>query len=208
MRIVKPSVELLWITPEAEKIIERAGRTCYKSEDKITDDSAGKFVRMLIERGHEAMIEHASASFLWITDRGVTHELVRHRLVSYAQESTRYCNYEKQNEIAVIEPPGLDEYGNDAWRRACCVAEKSYLEMIGLGLAPQIARSVLPTCLKTEIVVTANLREWRHICRLRTSSTAHPQIQEMAKLTLSILKEFVPTVFEDFSWPSVRGYCN
>jgi thymidylate synthase (FAD) len=108
MKIIKPNAQLLWVTPNAEEIIERAGRVCYKSEDKITNESSFKFIKMLLDRKHEAVLEHACASILFICDRGVTHELVRHRLASYCQESTRYCNYglaKFSNEISVIEPP-------------------------------------------------------------------------------------------------------
>lgn len=200
MKIVKPSVELLWITPNATKMIERAGRICYKSEELITDDSANKFVKKILERGHEAVIEHASASLLFICDRGVTHELVRHRLVSYCQESTRYCNYGKEkfgNEITVIEPPGLTEKQREFWRISCEASEENYICLINSGSSPQIARSVLPNCLKTEIVTTANLREWRHIIKLRTAPTAHPQIKEVMDIAKGILKKECPVLFED-----------
>ena len=204
MRIVKPSAELLWITPDAEQVIERSGRTCYKSEDAITKDSAGKFIRKIIASGHHSVIEHASASFLFICDRGVTHELVRHRLVSYSQESTRYCNYGKNrfgNEITVIEPPGLTETQRDIWTKAVLCAEERYLLLLnnlGQTCPPQIARSVLPNCLKTEIVTTCNLREWRHIFKLRTSEAAHPQIREIMDIALAKLFPLRPNAFYDF----------
>ena len=212
MKIVKPSVELLWITPNAEKMIERAGRVCYKSEDLITDDSATKFVMKIIERGHEAVIEHAVASLLFICDRGVTHELVRHRLVAYCQESTRYCNYSKDkfgNELTFIEPCfyyldkelNLPENKNHLarlqWYNAMLFAEETYKKMIEYGATPQEARSVLPNSLKTEIVATANLREWRHILKLRTSPAAHPQMREIMEMAKIILQKECPTVFEN-----------
>lgn len=165
------------MTTDPLGLIERCGRVCYKSEDKITDTSKYKFVEMLLKRGHEAVLEHASATYLLITDRGVTHELVRHRLASYCQESTRYCNY--GNEITVVEPPGLSDYDAKEWRQACGIAETCYKNLLAGGQSPQIARSVLPTCLKTEITITANFREWRHIFKLRTSAAAHPQIREL-----------------------------
>jgi len=206
MRIIKPSAELLWITPNAEQVIELAARTCYKSEDKITTESSAELIRKLIKSGHHAMIEHASASIRFICDRGVTHELVRHRLPSYAQESTRYCNYGKDkfgNEITVIYPYELIDnvLAHNAWTRACMSAEEEYLRMIELKVPPQIARSVLPNCLKTEIVCTANLREWRHIFTLRTSKAAHPQIKEIMLMALSILNKECPVVFEDIVKP-------
>ena len=217
MKIVKPSVKLLWITPEPEKQIEIAGRTCYKSEDKITTNSAFKFCKKLRESGHHAMLEHASASFRIITDRGITHEIVRHRLASYAQESTRYCNYGSgrfDGECTFIEPPLLagedheifvEEYGYPAsqkeiWIRSCEEAEEKYLLLIKAGCSPQIARSVLPNCLKTEIVMTANLREWMHFIKLRSVITAHPQIRPIAKRINGVLHTYVPSLF-DFMEP-------
>lgn len=201
MKIAKPSATLLWITPNAEQEIERAGRTCYKLENMITRDSAGKFIRMIMKRGHESVIEHATASFLFVCDRGVTHELVRHRLVAYSQESTRYCNYGKDKfdrGISVIVPPGLNDEQRRLWTFGCERAETAYLALLESGCSPQIARSVLPNSLKTEIVATCNLREWRHICRLRTSKAAHPQIKEIMDIALVKLISLCPNVFHDF----------
>jgi thymidylate synthase (FAD) len=198
MKIATPSAKLIWATPEPEKMIERAGRVCYKSEHLITDYSAAKFVQMLVEREHGAMLEHAGASILFTTDRGVTHEFVRHRIPSFAQESTRYCNYSKDkfgNEISVIEPPGLRQFERNVWLDACEFVERNYLDLIGKGVSPQIARSVLPTCLKTELVVTTNFREWRHILKLRSSPAAHPQIRQLMGFAFDILTEIAPTVF-------------
>jgi len=182
MRITEPSVELLAYTPDMLQLIERAGRTAYKSEDKITDESAEAFVRMVLERGHYSVLEHGSVTFKFVADRGLTHELVRHRLCAYSQESTRFCNYSKDkfgDEIAVIQPPGMGATASITWVEACEKAEEKYLAMIRQGCKPQIARSVLPICLKTEIVTTANVREWRHILTLRTSGKAHPQIRKL-----------------------------
>jgi thymidylate synthase (FAD) len=200
MKIVEPSVELLWITPDPEKQIEAAGRTCYKSEDKITPTSARAFTTRMRKSGHHAMIEHAVASFRIVTDRGITHEIVRHRLASYAQESTRYCNYSGDkfdNECSFIEPPGLDEVQRNEWWMACKYAEVSYLQMLEMECSPQIARSVLPNCLKAEITMMANLREWRHFIKLRSSMAAHPQIRPLALMILDVLVAYAPGVFED-----------
>jgi thymidylate synthase (FAD) len=178
------------------------GRTCYKSENKITAESAPKFIRMLYERGHHAMLEHCVASVKFVCDRGVTHELVRHRLVAYAQESTRYCDYNKEKfdgQIAVIEPPGLDIEQRRLWIDACEQAEKSYMKMRELGVAPQIARAVLPTCLKTEIWATANLREWAHICTLRCAPAAHPQMRELMCRVKKVFAEKIPEMFSKLS---------
>ena len=202
MKIVNPSVELLWITEYPELQIEKAGRTCYKSESKITKDSSRKFVAMLRKSGHHAMIEHAVASFRIITDRGITHEIVRHRLASYAQESTRYCNYSKDkfgNECSFIQPPDMTDKQTNNWRLCCELAERGYFQMLEGGCTPQIARSVLPNCLKTEIIMTANLREWRHFIKLRGSQAAHPQIRPIAYGIWIALRHFAPNVFEDLT---------
>jgi thymidylate synthase (FAD) len=204
VRIIKPSYEILdAINPEqVMKRLELAGRVCYKSEDKIKEGSAEQFVRNLIKRGHESVIEHFSFSVKFICDRGVTHEMVRHRLASYSQESTRYCNYGKDgfgNQITVIEPSYLDKESRSyrMWVRACEAAEKHYFWMLECGCTPQEARAVLPNSLKTEIIMTANLREWRHFLKLRTAKNAHPQIRELALPLLRELQELLPAIFED-----------
>lgn len=203
MRVIKPSVEILTPLDGAEilKHIERCGRVCYKSEDKITEDSAPRFVKMVLSRGHEAVIEHYSISVRFICDRGVSHEIVRHRLASYCQESTRYCNYSKAgfgNEITVIEPPFLDNnLKRGDWESACRNAEYSYFKMLESDCTPQEARSVLPNSLKTEIIMTANLREWRHFLKLRCAPAAHPQMRQVALELLRQFKERIPVVFDD-----------
>jgi len=212
MRIIKPSYEIM--TPvnreEILKTIEIAGRTCYKSEDKITEDSASKFVKNLVNRGHEAMIEHVSLTVKFICDRGVSHEIVRHRIANYAQESTRYCNYSQNKfgkEITVIEPFFFSNEKEDDigytdikyfyWKESCEWAEEYYFKLLEKGATPQEARSVLPNSLKTEIVVTMNLRELRHFFRLRTAKTAHPQMREITIPLLEELKEKLPEIFGD-----------
>jgi len=200
MKIVLPSVKLEFVTPEAEKIIEAAGRTCYKSEQV---GEPADFVKMIIRRGHESVLEHPSASFRIVCDRGVSHEIVRHRLASYSQESTRYCNYSKNrfgNEITVIEPPGLAQVvrGRSEWRASCERAEEAYFKMMEDGCHPQIARSVLPTCLKTELVMTCNFREWRHFLKLRTAAAAHPQMREVAGMIAKELAHISPACFGEF----------
>ena len=200
MNIVKQSVELLWHTPGMEYQIEVAGRTCYKSEDKINNESSGKFAEQMRKRGHHAMLEHAVASFRIITDRGISHEIVRHRLASYAQESTRYCNYSGDKfgkECTFIQPLGIYGFVLSQWLQACQESENRYFRMIELGASPQIARSVLPNSLKTEIVMTANLREWRHFIKLRSSKAAHPQIIPIAMDIRAALMREAPSVFAD-----------
>lgn len=204
MKIIKPYHEIM--TPidgvQILKHIENCGRICYKSEHKITEDSYLTFAKNIVKRGHEAVIEHCSLSVKFVCDRGVSHEIVRHRMASYCQESTRYCNYSKddfQGEITVIEPIFLEQYtdGYSMWEEACQNAERVYFKMLDWGCSPQEARAVLPNSLKTEIVMTANLREWRHFLKLRTSKAAHPQIREIAIPLLNELKERIPVIFDD-----------
>lgn len=220
MKLLKANFEIL--TPisdggiEELKHIEKIGRVCYKSEGKITEDgeSAKKFVKMLIDRGHEAMIEHSSMSVKFVVDRGVSHELVRHRIASFAQESTRYVNYSLDkfgNEINMIDlEPGMMIDGKmknmtsqeltaiyQEWISSMYDAEKHYMKMIELGATPQIARSVLPNSTKTEITITANYREWRNFFKLRVPSTAHPQMREVTIPLLKELKTRLPIIFDD-----------
>ncbi len=183
-------------------LIEAAGRTCYKSEDRITAESAEKFVKHVVDSGHESVLEHGNITVKFVCDRGVSHELVRHRLAAYSQESTRYCNYGKnrfENEITVIKPFFFNEDSEEffLWHSACIYAEKVYLEMINRGITPEKARSVLPNSLKTENVMTANIREWRHVLKLRTSEKAHPQIRELMLPLLAELSEKYPILFAD-----------
>ena len=203
MKIIEPSFEIMPVNgEEILKNIERAGRTCYKSEDKITKDSARKFVAAIIKSGHESVIEHEKITVRIICDRGVTHEIVRHRIASYSQESTRYCNYANDkfgNELTFIRPFYWkdDPAKMGVWTNAMEWIEQDYMELIRLGATPQEARAILPNSLKTEIVVTMNLREWRHFLKLRTSPAAHPQIREVAIPILKKFKELVPIVFND-----------
>lgn len=218
MKLIKQSFEILTdISPGGIKelqMIEKAGRTCYKSEDKISPDgeSAKRFVGMLIKNGHEAMIEHGpSLSVKFICSRGVSHEIVRHRLFSFAQESTRYCNYSSGkfgSECTFIVPPDQDwsdepeEYTCPAvfktyWLYSMHNAEDDYKYFIELGWKPEQARDVLPNALKTEIVVTGNYREWRHFFKLRTDAAAHPHIRLLAKSLLDDIKTKIPVVFDD-----------
>ena len=201
MRIVEPSVEIMTPLDGAAilKHIEMCGRVCYKSEDRITEDSAERFVRTLIKRGHESVLEHFDITVRFVCDRGVSHELVRARIASYSQESTRYCNYGHNGEIAVIAPCRLSEgtVPYVVWEEACKQAEKAYMNLLAGGCKPEIARSVLPTCLKTEVCFTMNLRELRHFLRLRTSKAAHPDMRLLATTLLARLKTEIPVVFED-----------
>lgn len=184
------------------KHIEKAGRTCYKSEGLITEDSYKRFIKMLILREHEAMLEHGSFTVRFIVDRGVSHELVRHRIASFAQESTRYCNYGKSGDVAFIKPCFFagDSVEIDYWMDCCMTAEKDYLQLLSMGRTPQEARAVLPNSLKTEVVMTANFREWRKFLKLRTAPDAHPQMREVTIPLLLYPKSICPIMFDDITY--------
>jgi thymidylate synthase (FAD) len=200
MRIIPASYTIEAMPPEdVLERLERIGRVCYKSEDRITPDSAKGFVRKILASGHESVIEHASMSVRFIVDRGVSHELVRHRLAAFSQESTRYCNYGKGGQITFIKPFFWEE--NDSryfvWKTAARDAEEAYLKLLAAGASPQEARSVLPNSVKTEVVMTCNLREMRHILKLRTSKKAHPQFREVSVPLLAECKARIPVIFDD-----------
>ena len=206
MKVIEASYEIL--TPISDggiqdlMNIERIGRVCYKSEEKIKSngESAKNFVTNLIKRGHEAMLEHSTLSVIFTCDRGVSHELVRHRIASFAQESQRYVNYSrKEDGVIFIRPityPVDSEAYND-WLTACGCAETWYMQAIERGATPQEARTVLPNSTKTEIVVTANYREWRNIFKLRTAKAAHPAMRALMIPLLEEIKEKLPIIFDD-----------
>ena len=211
MNVIKPSIEIIDMKDYETMIrkIEKIGRVCYKSEGNITEDSAERFIRNIIKSGHESVIEHENITVRMVCDRGITHEIVRHRIASYSQESTRYCNYAGDkfgNQITVIDLAGGFQYDLDnetdrakyeVWTEAMEHAEKAYFNMLELGATPQEARSILPNSLKTEIVMTMNLRSWRNFFRLRCASNAHPQMIEVANIALKEFKEKLPVFFFD-----------
>ena len=220
MKIIEPSIEVLDnLDGQAIlKKLERIGRTCYKSESNITDDSAERFIKNIIKNGHESVLEHVSISVRVICDRGVSHEIVRHRIASYSQESTRYCNYSNDkfgNELTFIKPcfwenkydteecemcvgfKCRNEY--EQWLKCMASIEQCYFAMLEHGATPQEARSILPNSLKTELVMTMNLREWRHFFLLRCDKAAHPQMREVAYLILDLLNQNIPIIFEDIA---------
>ena len=203
MKIIEPSFEIMYMPSPTNilLVLERAARVCYKSEDKTKPESANTIIHGLIKSGHESVIEHMGVTVKFTCDRGISHELVRHRIASFSQESTRYANYSKEkfgNEITVIRPifwpAGHMLY--TLWRQSCKVAETSYLTLLKRGATAQEARSVLPNSLKTEVVTTANLREWRHILRLRCSKASHPQIRQIMLPLLDELNSQLPVLFE------------
>ena len=203
------------------QLIEAAGRVCYKSEEKITDTSFVDFLERIVRKGHESVLEHSMLTVRFICDRGVSHELVRHRLASFSQESTRYCNY--GGDVTFILPlylkEGRDLYFNTehddgagslvqnlevnkfgTWYNSMHSAATAYNTMLQWGASAQEARAVLPNSTKTEVVMTANLREWRHILKLRTSKAAHPQMRELMCPLLDDLKASVPVIFDDIEY--------
>jgi thymidylate synthase (FAD) len=218
MILVKPSFQILAIMepqPFASplELIELAGRTCYKSEEMISNDSSKKFVKGIMKRGHESVIEHSAMTVKFICDRGVTHELVRHRLCSFSQESQRYVGYKFG--CTFVIPPWVDlvpgeyffnydpnqEWNIEQWQwfRAMIFAENTYKCLIEKW-TPQQARSVLPNSTKTEIVVTANFREWKHIFNLRCSKAAHPQMREIMIPLLKECQKQIPVIFDNITY--------
>lgn len=213
MKKVKAGFEIMYFPEDMLKRIEVIGRKCYKSEDAIGPGTDIKFSKMLIKNQHGAMVEHGgSITVSFIVDRGVTHEAVRHRLASFAQESTRYCNYSKGkfgSEITVIDlATGFKMDLNDPtdkaiyeeWEKAMHHAEEHYINMTNLGAKAQMARSVLPNSTKAEIVITTNPKEWRHILTLRTEDVAHPQMVEVMRPVLDAFKARVPVLFDDITY--------
>ena len=208
MKIIEPSYEILTPIDGAEilKIIEKDARICYKSEEKIGEGTAERMVSMIIKKEHEAMIEMFDLKVKFIHNRGFSHEMVRHRLCSFAQESTRYCNYSSGkfgDEITVIKPYWLNyEQKRDArlWASAIVQSELVYNDLIELGYKPQDARGVLPNDLKTEIVVKTNLREWRTIFKLRCAPAAHPDMRRVMIPLLMELKDRIPIIFDDLDF--------
>ena len=207
MRIIEPSFEILDEINGEEmlKKIEKIGRVCYKSEAKITESSASKFISNIIQSGHGSVLEHEKISVRIICDRGVTHEIVRHRIASYSQESTRYCNYANEkfgSELTFIKPLFWAEDSEEykCWKEMMQKIEDAYNLLIERGAKPQEARTILPNSLKTEIICTMNLREWRHFFQLRTSHRSHPQMREVACAILDEFQKRIPVVFDDITY--------
>ena len=204
MKIINPSYEIIKsISPnDTIKNLERYGRVCYKSESNITQNSANSFVQRIINSGHESVIEHEKITVKIICDRGVSHEIVRHRIASYSQESTRYCNYTDDKfgkELTFIRPCFWEQNSKkyNIWYKQMKSVGKNYFSLIDLGSTPEQARSILPNSLKTEIVITMNLREWRHFFKLRTSLKAHPQMREISLPLLNEMSNYLPVIFSD-----------
>ena len=208
MKVVKPSFEILFpktkeLATEILKVVELAGRNCYKSEDRICEGSHNKMIGMLRLKKHESVMEHGNITVRMIGSRAFTHQIVRHRIAAYSQESQRYCNYNKGkfgNEVTFIEPEGFDDWTptqQKYWKKGCEEAEYNYQEMINFGTKAEDARGVLPNACKTEIVVTMNLRTWRHFFRMRCDKHAQAEIRNLAKGLLKEMNDLMPIIFED-----------
>lgn len=209
MKAIKPYTQI-YLDFDGQKMLEKikqVARTCYKSEGRIKEGSAEKMVKALVNSGHEAMLEHASVTVKFVVDRGISHEIVRHRMASFAQESTRYCNYSKDDfgsEITFIIPDYLEykSEGWNIWKESMKQSEDAYFKMLDFGLSPQQARAVLPNSTKTEIVMTANLREWRHFFKLRAegvTGSPHPQMLEVAVPLLQDMQKLIPVIFDNIA---------
>lgn len=211
MIIVQPYAKLLAFTEDGERRdftladgvgllrrIEWFARKSHQSEDRMSAVSWERFVQFVVmEKGDWSVVEHATVSVDMLVDRGITHEVVRHRLFSYTQESTRFVNYEKKMPPRFVEPLGLDERQRGAWSLGIEQAEEQYKEMLHAGCAPQIARSVFPNALASNIGITGNLRNWRHFLIMRTTKEAHPQIREVCIPLLDEFKKKIPLLFDD-----------
>jgi len=205
MRIVEQSFEVLSPFTREDairtlEIIELAGRTCYKSEGAICEGSASKFVAKLANvYKHESVLEHSSVTVRFVTDRGVSHEIVRHRIAAYSQESTRFCKYSNDskfpNGITLIHPKELNAEQRARREAHFWLVQALYDQELSEGLSPSIARGVLPTALKTELVMTCNLREWLHVFRMRVSPQAHPQMRELMQALQYGFHLYMPELF-------------
>ncbi len=206
MREIEQGAELVQCTPEADRMLERIARVCYNSEERMACDCPDgycekcrarrdKFLGGLKERRHDSIFEHAVATFRLVTDRGITHELVRHRLASYTQSSTRYIKYD--DGVPVVRPLFVSAAEEAIWRRAAEAAEAGYRELLAAGVPAQNARDVLPTCTAATLFVTANFREWRHILKLRLAKGVHPKIRVLARLIWEKLSPLCPAYFAD-----------
>ena len=226
MKLIRESVELTILGEPLDsmsegklgRFLESCGRVCYKSENKITEDSHKKFLKTIIKSGHESILEHANISAKIVTNRGVTHELVRHRIgVAYSQESTRYCNYSGDrfgNELSFVVPvwvtdENLEKYNNNTfvhdymmdpvyiWKSQMQSAEHMYQYLLKLGWTPEKAREILPNSLATTIMTTFNLRAWRHVLKQRLDKKCHPQMRFMMFQLAENLNKYLPLFFSD-----------
>ena len=205
MRLVEP-----WIKVEnfdgvkIMKRIERACRTCYRSEDKISEESYKNLLTNCLNRGHESVLEHEKITVRIYSDIGTYKDLTRHRFASFSVESTRYCSYNKDkygNEIAVVNPVYIeDKEVFETWKKAIEDMEKAYMKMKELGASTDMCREVLPHSTAAEYTMTANIREWKHILELRTTNHVHPAIRQVLIPLLLLFKEQMPEIFGDIEY--------
>lgn len=204
MKIIQPKVIISLAEMSQEKLsnLEQCARVCYQSEAKT--GSTSSFLRKLILNGHESVIEHEKITVTFVVDRGVSNQIIRHRIASYSQESTRYCNYSNEqfgSEISVVEPYYYRNQPEafEIWKNSCLISESAYMQLLKFG-KPEEARAVLPTSLKTELVTTYNFREWRHFFLLRCSKKAHPQLRQVTIPLLISFSRYFPEIFEDIMY--------
>ena len=206
MKIIKPKIYVENIDGiKVMKRIERACRTCYRSEGSIDDESYKRLIKNCINRGHESVLEHEKVTIRMICDIGVYKDLTRHRFGSFSIESTRYCNYGKdkfENEIKFIEPVNIDKTSElyKDWYRTVDFIEQEYVRMSRMGATPDQMRMILPHSTAAEVTMTANIREWRHILKLRASKMAHPAIQQLMIPLLLHFKTIMPELFSDIPY--------
>ena len=206
MKIIKPKIYVENIDGiKVMKRIERACRTCYRSEGSIDDESYKRLIKNCINRGHESVLEHEKVTIRMICDIGVYKDLTRHRFGSFSIESTRYCNYGKdkfENEIKFIEPVNIDKTSElyKDWYRTVDFIEQEYVRMSRMGATPDQMRMILPHSTAAEVTMTANIREWRHILKLRASKMAHPAIQQLMIPLLLHFKTIMPELFIDIPY--------
>ena len=204
MKIIQPLVKINTTELNQNKVIllSHYARVCYQSKDNASDSSI--FLTNIIKKGHESVIEHEKVTVTFIVDRGVSNQIIRHRIGSYSQESTRYCNYSLDKfggEITVIEPFFFQnkEREYQLWKDSCQYAESAYLELLKTS-TPEEARSILPNSLKTELVTTYNFREWRHFFSLRCAKEAHPQLRQVTIPLLLLFRKIFSPIFDDIAY--------
>lgn len=206
MKIIEPSIQVENVDyKQIMKNLERACRTCYRSEGKITEESYKTLLKNCINRGHESILEHEKVTIRMMCDIGVYKDLTRHRIASFSIESTRYCNYGKDkfdNQIKFIKPVNMDE-GTELykkWYSTCEIIEKNYVEMSNLGATPDQLRMLLPHSTAAEVTMTANIREWKHIFSLRCTNHTHPAVEQLMIPLLLKFKKEMPEIFENIKY--------
>jgi len=205
MRIVEPWIKVEKIDgTKIMKRLERACRTCYRSEGNITEDSYKKLLTNCITRGHESVLEHEKVTVRIYSDIGSYKDLTRHRFASFSVESTRYCSYDKDkygNEIAIINPVYIeDKEMYETWKKTIQEIENGYIKMKQLGASTDMCREVLPHSTAAEYTMTANIREWKHILSLRTTKHVHPSIRQVLIPLLKYFKQEMPEIFDDVEY--------